>query len=41
METAIEWIVMAGMVLPSRNTAGDAAEGWGFLMNNLEAIWRG
>lgn len=38
MEVALEWVIVAGVVLPSRNRARDAAEVWGFPTNNLEAI---
>lgn len=41
METVFEGIAMAGIVLPRRKDAGDAAEGPGLSVNNLEAIWGG
>lgn len=32
---------MAGIMLPRRKEAGDAVEGPGWPVNNLEAAWQG
>lgn len=41
METGFEGIAMAGIVLPRKKDAGDAAEGPGSPVNNLEATLGG
>lgn len=41
MGTVFEGIAVAGIVVPRRRDAGDAAEGPGLPVNNLEAAWGG